>query len=163
MARKTSGRRADMRWTFGTHVADSVAAGTGSQAVIVTSGTISQTLFRIRGWLNVSLDAAAGAAGDILSVGYGLLVQQGGATATSLPLTDGDAPFFWYQAFHLVRVEAVAGGAADVSSIVSIPIDGKAMRVIRPDQEIVSIFETSDVAGAPAWTGTVSSRFLLGD
>ena len=93
-----------------------------------------------------------------------MLVQQAGATATSLPLTDGEAPFFYFAAFTMGYEEQVTD-VIDVPGITSFreTIDVKAMRIIRPDQEVVVIVEQASIGSAGAINLTVDARFLFAD
>ena len=165
MARRRSGRRADYRWTFGTHSFTGLAAGGNTAGTIVTAGNTSQTLMRVRGSFLAWLDATGSAAADTVIVAAGLLVQQGGAASTSLPITDGDAPWLWHASFTLATEIAFPTGGDGQPGILWVreEVDNKAMRVVRPDQEIELVVETLDVVGAPVINFSMSSRFLFAD
>ncbi len=163
MARsRSSGRRADYRWTGGRQAFLAQATGS-SQAVILTAGNTSQTLMRTRGTLVAFLDGVQ-TGGELLDIGIAMLVQQAGATATSLPLTDPEAPFFYYDRFAIGYEEAVSD-VVDMPglSVYRATIDVKAMRVIRPDQEVILIVEAADIAGNANANISVAARFLLAD
>ena len=121
---------------------------------------------RVRGNFLVWLDLTGSTAGDVVRVGLGLLVQQADVVSTSLPLTDGQAPFFWYEVVTLATEFAIATageGPTAGAQLFRGVIDGKAMRVLRPDQEVQSIVQTADVVGAPVINGAVDVRFLIAD
>ena len=160
-SRSSRGRRADYRWTLGQFSALGQASNTAAQSVIVTAGTTSQTIMRVRGSWACQLDLAS-ADGDAAFIGIGFLVQQAGATATSLPNTDGDAPFFFYETVPLIVEDASLSIDRGLSSFRGV-IDGKAMCVLRPDQEVIAIAEMSNVSGAPSWNVMASARFLIAD
>ncbi len=163
MARtRRAGRRADLRWTFGSSSFAAQGAGSASN-VIVSSGSTSQTLVRTRGNLLAYVDAAQ-VPGGLVQVAIGMLVVQAGSTATSLPLTDGEAPFFYYDAFAIGYEEMVID-VVDVPGITSYrkEIDVKAMRVIRPDQDIVLIVEQASILSAQSINVNVTARFLFSD
>ena len=158
---RSTGRRADLRWTGGRQSFQALNGGTSAQGVIVTAGITSQTLMRIRGELLLIVTGAE-TSGDSADIGVGLLLQQAGATATSLPLADDEAPFIWY-ARHVLTTRAAAVSDALGARVVRTVIDNKAMRVIRPDQELVVIANNLTIAGALQVDVHVSMRFLLAD
>ncbi len=103
------------------------------------------------------------AAGDIVLVGIGLIKVSSGGTTTSLPLTDADAPFFWYGTTHLSVIDSSATIDRALLGNMMEVVDSKAKRVLRPDEDIVCVIETSDVTGAPAVNVGFAARFLLAD
>ncbi len=165
MARsRSSGRKADLRWTGGQFSFSALAAGSAA-GTIVSAGNTSQTLMRTRGEILCYVDAA-GAPGVFADVAVGMIVMPGGSgtTVTSSPITDPDAPWFFYERFSLGYEERVT----DVVSINGIDffrkaIDVKAMRVIRPDREIQVVIEQASIQSALSVNCVVNSRFLLGD
>ncbi len=85
-----------------------------------------------------------------------------GAILTSLPITDGEAPFVWYETFHLWS-ETGTGADDAVAQHHRLVVDSKAMRMLRPDQELVYVVETLAVVGAPVVDTGFAGRFLLAD
>ena len=164
MARRSSGRRADLRWTFGSFTFAAFSAGT-SGGTIVTAGSTSQTLMRTRGEISAWLDGTS-TPGEGMQIGVGMYVVPGGtgATVLSSPLTDGEAPFFYYEVFQLAYEEMVTD-VIDVPQMTSVrkTIDVKAMRVIRPDQEVQVVAENVTNFSAGAVNIVVNARFLLAD
>ncbi len=159
---RSGGRRADLRWTKGAFAFNALGA-TSTSGVIVAAGNTSQTMMRVRGELLVYLDGTQ-APGTFLRVAIGMLIQQAGVTATSVPLSDGEAPFFWYESFALAYEEAVTDLIAMPGlAVFRKTIDGKAMRVLRPDQEIAVVVEQATIGSSGSINGDVEARFLLAD
>ena len=161
MANKRSGRRADLRWTLGSFVVASLAAGASASFAVIPGGITSQTIMRVRGSWSVWMDSSTVAA-DVVRFAIGLLTVQSGATAASLPLTDGEAPFFWYDIVTLAAEEVLGGTRAGMSNYRAV-IDGKAMRVLRPDRDVLCVMESADVVGATVLNAAFDGRFLLAD
>ena len=161
MANRKTGRRADLRWLLGAFTTQTLAAGGSASFAVIAGGNTSQTIMRVRGSWSCHLDGTATAA-DVVRVGIGLLVVQSGAAAASLPLTDSEAPYFWYDVVTLSGEESVGGSRAGLPMYRSV-VDGKAMRVLRPDRDVLVIIETADVVGAPVINATFDGRFLIAD
>ncbi len=161
MARaRSSGRRADYQWTLGSFVTQGLAAGASAQFAVISAGVISSTITRTRGRWFAELNGTA-VAGDIVLVGVGLIKVSEGGTTTSLPLTDGDAPFFWTAQVHLSVIDSSATIDRALLGSFREVVDSKAMRVLRPDEDVVCVIETADVVGAPVVNAGFVGRFLL--
>ena len=93
-------------------------------------------------------------------MGVGFIPIQSGATGTSLPLTDGDAPWIWHHVFTMGAVLATAFGGSEHFRA---EIDSKAMRIIRPDQDVLVVIESADIVGAPVINVGVDVRVLFAD
>jgi len=158
--RQRAGRRTDYEWQGGSSMAFAAlaAGGTTQQSTIVTVGAF--TLMRVRGHWSVSFDGDEMAA-DHLEVGIGLLLQQTGAVATSLPLTDPNAPWIWYDQVALYTAEGTNADQGFLTSYRGV-IDSKAMRRMKPDQSLIFVLETSNIVGAPTVDGYANARFLFG-
>ena len=157
---RRAGRKADLRWLFGSVVFLAQAAGNAAQ-VIVTGGVLTETLMRSRGEVLLWLDDIAGqTAGDLVRVTMGMLVVPSGlgTTVISSPFTDGDAPWFWFETIALGAEEA-----GDMFGIgyARVQVDSRAMRVIRPDQEVQFVVEASTVTAAQPVNVAVGIRFLM--
>ncbi len=157
------GRKTDLRWLLTAFTSLNQSAGSAAQAELTVEGISSETLFRIRGNWRTWLDTSASSAGDVVRVAIGILLQQSGATATSLPLTDGEAPWVFFDVVTLGTESAVGAGAATlgVSSHLAV-VDNKAMRRIKPNQTFVCVVETTDVIGAPVINTVFDGRMLVG-
>ena len=164
MARKRGGKKIDFTaWVFARQAFLAQAAGAAG-LTLITSSAGSNTLLRIRGNLLAYVDAAQ-VPGGLVSIGVGMIVMpEGTGTAlTSTPLSDGNAPWLWYESFHLGYEEMVTD-VVDIPGITSfrVPIDNKAMRILRPDREIQLVVENATIGTAMAVNVTVEGRFLLG-
>ena len=166
MARRDRGHsRLNVRWTLGGGSVLALAADSTAGIVVITEGVVNTTLMRTRGNLIAWLDGVQ-APGQIISVGCGLIVNPGGqgTTVVSSPLTDGEAPWLWYETFVLAYEETVTDViAVDGISSLRKEVDSKAMRVIRPDREVQFVVETINILGSPPVNVRLSSRFLIGD
>ena len=138
------------------------AAGASSQFAFIAGGNVSQTLMRIRGTWRAWMDASGSAAADIVRVACGVIPVSSGGTTTSLPLTDGDAPWIWY-GIATLGAETAVGNVGAPTEFVEREIDSKAMRIIRPDIDLVVVMESADVVGAPLTNQTFDARVLFAD
>ncbi len=165
MARRRSGRKIDFtHWHGASALASSFGAGTVGVLVGVADLTAPETLLRTRGQLVCTIDGAS-APGKLVEIGCGLILMPGGTgtTVTSSPITDADAPWFWYERF-------VVGYDEAVTDVIDFPglstfrkeIDSKSMRIQRPDQEIQFVAENVTLIGADAVNIAASFRFLFG-
>ncbi len=165
MARRRSGRRADLRWTFGSTSALATAAGGTPSAVIVSSGNVSQTLMRIRGSILSWLDTTQAPGGAIFcAMGIIIMPEGQGATTVSSPIADANAPWIWFQSWELAYEEYVTDVIdAPLATVFRAEIDSKAMRILRPDQELQVVFESLNISGSLAVNTAMQARFLLAD
>ncbi len=157
---RRAGRRADLRWTLGTATLEGIATGGNAASIVLSQGNTSQTIMRVRGHYFAVIDGPT--LNDVVTVGLGLLIVQAGAAAASVPLTDGDAPYFWYEVFHLFTETGTAEDTIG-GTLVRGVIDGKAMRILRPDQEVLLVAQTGIVVGAPVVDVGFTGRFLIAD
>jgi len=164
MARRHGSKKIDFtQWTFGRSNFSAVSAGTSGQTII-TAGTAAATLLRTRGHLLAYLDGVQ-APGTLISVSVGMIVMPEGQSTTvvSSPETDGNAPWFFFESFQLGYEEMVVDAVqAPVCPSIRIPIDVKAMRVLRPDREVQLVIENTTILTAAAVNVAVNARFLLG-
>ena len=79
------------------------------------------------------------------------------------PIADATAPWFYYSTFALGYEEMVTD-VVDVPGITSYreTIDVKAMRRLRPQEEVQCVFENTTIDGAAAVNVSVFGRFLMG-
>ena len=82
----------------------------------------------------------------------------------SFPLTDGSSPFVAFHVWHLGYEEMVTD-VIDVPGISSkrIDVDSKAMRKLKPNQELVSVVEQTTIGAAMSINLVISIRMLFGD
>ncbi len=157
-SRRSVGRRADLRWTLG--IADFEGITATAASTIISAGNTSQTIMRTRGSLLCSIDGPT--LNDVVHVGVGFLIIQSGGSATSTPIADGDAPYFWVEYFTLSSETGTPDDQLGTQNH-RLVIDSKAMRVLRPDQEVTCVVEISRIVGTPVVDLSVVSRFLIAD
>ena len=163
MARRRSGRRTDLRWTLASSNFLAVASGTAGVTAL-SSATFSETLLRTRGEMMCWVDGLEAPA-TLARVGVGLIVmpEGQGTTVISSPISDGDAPWLYHRQFTIGYEEYVTDviQAVHLSSFREV-VDVKAMRILRPDQEIQCVVEQTTIAGAVTLNLILQLRFLLG-
>ena len=145
-------------------LADTLEAAGASAQTFLTSGTMPETILRIRGNVLAYIDATQ-APGTFVKVGMGLIImpEGTGSTVTSSPISDSNAPWLWHIQFALAYEEYVTDVVANqVASGFRGVIDSKAMRRIRPDREVQFVIENVTVGGAGAIALSVDGRMLLG-
>ncbi len=165
MARRGHAKKIDtVHWTYGSFQAASLAAGT--VAVNVYSAQhLPETLMRIRGeWAALVGAVAAPGVGVALSAGLIQVPEGTGTTVLWSPISDGDAPWIWWDTLHLLYGEYVT----DVIASQQTPdgrrvIDSKAMRKMR-NTELQFVAENATITGFNAATVSVagSVRTLFG-
>ena len=137
-----------------------VSAGTSAQ-VIVEVQHDRETLIRTRGSMVGWVDGAeAPAVAAQISVGLILVPEGTQSTVLWSPLTDSDAPWFYYSTFLLGYEEYVVDVIQNpVISGFREVVDSKAMRRVR-NQEIQMVVENTTLAGALTANVWMGGRFL---
>ncbi len=163
MARGRRSEPVNRHWTgfsFGSAFT-AVAAASSVAATLSAAQHDRETLMRTRGTLLTFLDAvnAPGALMQV-AVGFALVPEGTGTTVLWSPLTDTDAPWFYYDCFHVGLEE----GVTDIYeyagvSVYRAPIESKAMRRIR-NQEVQAVVETLTIGTAAAVNIAGCGRFL---
>ncbi len=154
----------NVHWTFGSWQAASFTAGTVAVNVL-SAQHLPETLLRIRGEQAASIDGtAAPGVGIALAMGIIQVPEGTGTTVLWSPITDGDAPWIWWDIFHLQYEEMVIDviGAQACLSARRV-IDSKAMRKLR-NTELQFVAENATIAGFNAGGVMLygSARFLAG-
>ncbi len=149
-----------VHWTYGSFESLAQSAGIIAQNVF-SAQHLPETLLRMRGeWVGF-LDAVQ-APSVLVGMAIGLIqVPEGtGATVLWSPITDGDAPWIWYDVSVLGHEEF----ATDVSDLglglVRRVIDSKAMRKLR-NTEIQVVIEQATISGASASGINVAGQVRL--
>ncbi len=163
MAHRRSGRKIDFTHWQG-FLEEALALGAGTVASLAASAQhLPETLLRTRGNLLGYVDAVQ-TPGALASVAVGMILVPEGTGATVLwsPATDTDAPWFWYEAFHVGYEEGVTdvveiGGVSSFRAV----IDSKAMRIIK-NHEIQIVYENTTIGNAVSVNVAVAGRFLAG-
>ena len=153
-----------LRWTGGNFFFGAISAGVSRLNFLTATNDPPETIMRIRGELVAWLDGVQ-APGVAVDVALGcILVPEGTGTGGAMsPIADDTAPWFLYERFTLGYEEPV-GDVVDVPglSIVRIPIDVKAMRIVRPDVEAQVSIENASLSSASAVNVSFNVRVLLG-
>ncbi len=161
--RSNTPRIQNLRWDGANHVFSGIGATTSAQ-VMVTAGSDTETLMRIRGELVCWRDGVSGP-GVAVTVGIGAIVMPEGQSTTvvSSPLSDETAPWLFYERFT-VGYEEMVVDVIDVPglSVFRKTIDVKSMRILRPDREVQLVLEQATIDGAMNINLSFDFRALLG-
>ena len=153
-----------VHWTFLAEAFTGFGAGAFA-ATALPAQHLPETLLRIRGeWAGNFDGALAGGNGVQLAGGLILVPEGTGTTVLWSPLTDGDAPWIWWDVFNLMYDEYVADvvQSSQVSSRSRV-VDSKAMRKVR-NTELQFVAEQATITGFVAGSVNVSigARVLAG-
>jgi len=150
-------------WTSVTGGASALSAGSIAVNLLAAQHE-PETILRTRGNLIVYADGTQ-VPGALVQVGVGMcLVPEGtGTTVTWSPLTDPDAPWFWFEVFH-VGYEEMVTDVVDIPglSIVRKVIDSKAMRKVPQSTEVQLVIEQATAISAMSINVQMSARILSG-
>ncbi len=163
MARARVKKIDNVFWGLGTATVTALGAG-NIGATVIASGTQAATLLRVRGECLVFLDAVQ-APGTLVRLTMGIIKVPEGTGTTILwePFGDDNAPWIWYDVAHLGYEEQVVDVVDSPQlSARRIHIDNKAMRRIRPDEEVQFVVTNTSVATASAVNVFFTARMLLG-
>ena len=119
---------------------------------------------RTRGNLVAYMDGAPNP-GAFVEVGVGLIVVPEGQGSTVIwsPLSDANAPWFWYSCFMIGHEEPVTDVLQHPELLTFREIvDSKAMRKAPPDTEVQIVFENATVGLAGTVNVGFCGRVLLG-
>ena len=122
------------------------------------------TLMRIRGQLHCFVDGAQ-ATGGACNISAGIIKVPEGTSTTVVynPVADDKAAWLWYSSFFIGYEEMVTD-VIDVPGITSFreKIDNKAMRIVRPDEELQLVVENTTIGGAISVNFGIAGRMLNG-
>ena len=154
----------DVHWTYGSFTFTALAVGI-SAVNMFPAQHLPETLMRIRGeWAATLSGALASEIGLAVTIGIIQVPEGTDTTALWSPITDGDAPWIWWDTLHLLYAEHVVdvNYSAMTSSGRRI-IDSKAMRKIR-NTEIQVVREVATIAGFTTANSSAvgSARVLSG-
>ena len=151
-----------LRWGGSNHFFGAMAAGSVAQTYITDGAT--ETIMRIRGELLCYMDGASAPA-KLTEIAIGAMVVQAGSSTTVIqkPLTDPDAPWFFYERFSIGYEEGVID-VVDYGGVTWFrkSIDVKVMRIFRPGREVQLVAENITLGTASSVNMSFSSRVLLG-
>ncbi len=155
----------NVRWTFSSGFFSAVSAG--DQALgFFTAQTLPETLMRIRGSVAAWLDNFdAPPVGIIIQMGIIKVPEGTGTTVVYSPASDANAPWLWYSSALLAYEEKVTD-VIDVPGMTAqrFDVDNKAMRRIRPDEELQIVMSNTTLGGGGAGDVNVAYglRSLIG-
>ena len=133
----------ETHWTLASWDVAAIA-GTGTVGVTLSAAQhLPETLMRIRGRYSVALDGALSSPqGAGVAMGIILVPEGTGTSVLWSPISDGDAPWIWWDTATLLYEESVTDVLQSTSNVSSLSavIDSKAMRVVR-NQEIQFVLE----------------------
>ena len=162
MAHRRGGKTIDtVHWTYGSFAESALTAGVAGQTVY-SAQHLSETLLRIRGEWTAGLDGTkAPAVGISVSVGLIQVPEGTGTTVLWSPITDGDAPWIWWDVMNLQYEEPVVDAISTNLSGARRIIDSKAMRKMR-NTEIQFVAENATVQAASGVNIAGAIRTLFG-
>ncbi len=164
MPRARGNRKIDnVRWVSFFNFTNTHAAGATVAVNMIGAGTAPETLMRVRGEFSAVIDST-NEPGKALRVTAGMIVVPDGTGTTVLwePNGDAAAPWFWYASFALFYDESVVNAVAYGGSFARIGIDNKAMRRVRPDEEIQLVVTNTTISGGTGINWAMSARTLFG-
>jgi len=142
----------------------SLAAGTAAVTALAAQH-LPETLMRIRGeWAAAFSQVLPAASGTTITLGLIQVPEGTGTTVLWSPVTDGDAPWIWWDTFGLLYQEYVTDVIqSSISSSARRVIDSKAMRKMR-NTELQLVAENATISGLTAATidVVVTARVLTG-
>ena len=137
-----------VHWTYGSFNVAAQTAGTVATNVYAAQH-LPETLMRLRGEWSCYLDGVQ-APGNASAVTVGMILVPDGSstTVTWSPVTDGDAPWLWWDVFHLGYEEMVTDVIAAQDALARHRvIDSKVMRKIR-NREVQFVAEVVTTLGS---------------
>ncbi len=151
-----------VHWTYGSFSFPAQAAGVIA-ANMFSAQHLPETLIRFRGeWVAAFSSPTADAIGAAISIGMIQVPEGTGTTVLWSPVTDGDAPWIWWDVFHLVYQENVTDAiASQVTNSARRVIDSKAMRKLR-NTELQVVVEQTTLLSAGSTDIFGSGRVLTG-
>ncbi len=158
------GKKIDnVRWTLSSGFFSAISAGTFALAFLADSST-PETLMRMRGRVLTFLEGALAPGGQV-RVTMGIIKVPDGTGTTVLfdPVTDAAAPWIWYDVMNLGYSEYVTDVIASTEAAQGrMIVDNKAMRRIRPDEEVQIVVTNTTVDQAASVNVSYAIRTLLG-
>ncbi len=145
-----------VHWTLMQEGVASMAAGSTARTAF-SAQHLPETLMRIRGeWAASFVGALSSGTGIVITAGLILVPEGTGTTVLWSPVTDGDAPWMWWDTFQLIYEEHVTDVNYSVNtSSARRVIDSKAMRKVR-NRELQLVLENVTIAGLTASNVAVS-------
>ncbi len=139
-----------VHWTLFAEATANMGAGSVAFNALAAQH-LPETLLRIRGEWIANFSAAI-APGVGVAVFAGLILVPEGTSTTVLwsPITDGDAPWIWWDVLHLLYSESVTDVIASQTTLSGRRVmDSKAMRKVR-NTELQLVVEQTTLTGFAA-------------
>ncbi len=150
MARgRRSGRGPDYIWSGTGWFQQAQGSATAIGNTVIAVFNEAQTLVRLRGYASATIDPSA--AGDIIVISMGFILADddavaAGAASIPSPTNDTDGDWIWHGWFPL-HAEFSTGEGSDHN--VQMVIDSKAMRRVKPNEQLVMVADGQIFAGTP--------------
>jgi len=137
-----------VHWTYGSFTVEALATGTAAAVNVFSAQHLPETWMRTRGdWAAAFSAAIAGNTAVGLAAGLILVPEGTGNTVLWSPISDGDAPWVWWDAMELIYQEYVVDVvSSQLTSSASKTIDSKAMRKVR-NTEVQFVVEQNTLGG----------------
>ncbi len=125
----------------------------------------AETILRLRGEIMLTLDAAAVVEEASIAIGIATVSSRAvaaGSASLPRPGSEGSYPWFWHGWGHISSGREAAVNTNQL--FVRIPVDSKAMRKIKEDEDVALVFEvceSTDATGSYIIHG--GFRILTGD
>ncbi len=150
-----------VHWTLFQEAALSLSAGAVAFNALGAQH-LPETLLRLRGeWAAVLSGASVTGVGVAVVAGLILVPEGTGTTVLWSPISDGDAPWIWWDALQLMYTEQVTDVTwSAVTSSGRRVVDSKAMRKLGIDDAIFGCLEVTEV-GAASLSWRVDSRMMF--
>jgi len=151
----------NVHWTYGSFNFLALTAGTIA-STLFPAQHLPETLLRTRGEWAAGLDGTkAPAVGVACTIGMIQVPEGTGTTVLWDPVVDGDAPWIWWDVFHLDHEEQVTDVIGGLGAFARRIIDVKAMRKLR-NTELQVVCSNATIQGATGVNVAGSMRVLTG-
>ncbi len=166
-ARTRSGRRTDYIWEGATATVSGVDLTLNTATILSNNSQgLARTLMRSRGSIFLQLDAGGNDERVLIGLGLILASQEAvtaGVASIPKPIVEIEADWIWHS-FVVLSSLAESAVTGDSSALwARVEIDSKAMRKVKPNQNIVLVAQVGQVVDA---TGTfdvmAGQRRLMG-
>ena len=152
-----------VHWTYGSWTGLALSSAGTVGVTVLSAQHLPETLLRIRGEWAACFDGVQ-APGGFMAITAGLILVPEGTSTTVLwdPVNDGDAPWIWWDVFHLMYEEMVLDVTFSTQTASARRvIDSKAMRKVR-NTELQFVAINTAIAGSAAANVAGSVRVLAG-
>ena len=163
MARARTKKIDNVFWGLSSGIIGGLGVGTSALNFFAV-GTQPSTLLRMRGEMMIWADAIqTGAVAALITFGVIKVPEGTGTTVVYTPVSDSNAPWILYGQATIAYEEYVADVIdCPLGTAARIEIDNKAMRRIRPDEELQLVAENTSLLGSLSVNLSYSIRSLQG-